>query len=125
MGYNPINLMVRFLLEMTTLVAAGMWGWKIDDGWIRYLWALGIPILLAILWGIFAVPNDPSRSGSALVPIPGWMRLLLELLILTFGVWSLYETGHATSALIFVIVFIVHYGFSYDRILWLISGKNE
>ena len=125
MGYNPINLMVRFLLEMTTLVAAGMWGWKIDDGWIRYLWALGIPILLAILWGIFAVPNDPSRSGSAPVPIPGWLRLLLELLIFTIGAWSLYATGHSMSSSIFVIVVIIHYGFSYDRILWLLSGKNE
>ena len=79
MGTHPINLAVRFLLEMAALISLGVWGWKVGDSWTRYILAIGIPLILAVGWGTFAVPDDPSRSGSAPVPVPGIIRLLLEL----------------------------------------------
>ena len=63
MGSHPINLAIRFLLEITALITMGFWGWRQSEGWFRYILALIIPILAAVVWGTFAVPNDPSRSG--------------------------------------------------------------
>lgn len=121
MGSHPINLVIRFLLELSALIASGIWGWKQSDGWTQYVLALGIPLILAAIWGIFAVPDDPSRSGAAPIVTPGIVRLLIELGFFAFGAWSLHDIGFTKLSLTFGIVVILHYVFSIDRIKWLIS----
>ena len=86
MGSHPINLAVRFLLEVVALGSMGLWGWTQHGGVGRWLWAIGLPLIAAIVWGTFAVPNDPSRSGEAPVVTSGILRLLIELLIFGIGV---------------------------------------
>jgi hypothetical protein len=79
MGSNPINLALRFILEIAALFALGYWGWTQHDGVWRFVWGIGLVILAAVIWGTFAVPDDPSRSGNAPVPVPGALRLVIEL----------------------------------------------
>ncbi|MFK5857096.1 MAG: YrdB family protein [Bacteroidota bacterium] len=124
MGTNPINLIFRFLLELFALFTVGMWGWNQSDGWFRFVLALGIPVVLAIIWGTFAVPDDPSRSGKAPIVTPGIVRLIIELAIFGFAMWSLFDMGYTTLSWMMVIAVIVHYIVSYDRIKWLISRKK-
>ena len=121
MGSHPINLAIRFILELTALASTGIWGWKQSDGWLRFALAIGIPIVFAAIWGTFAVPNDPSRSGNAPIAIPGFVRLALELGIFAFATWAFYDTGYAKISLALGIITIIHYIISYDRIQWLIS----
>ena len=121
MGSHPINLAVRFALEIAALIAAGMWAWKLTDSWARILLALLLPIALATLWGVFAVPGDPSRSGAAPVPTSGIVRLIMELLILNFGAWCFSELGYLRLGSVMAMVIGIHYILSYDRILWLFS----
>ncbi|MES0489521.1 MAG: YrdB family protein [Leptospirales bacterium] len=121
MGSHPINLAVRFLLELSALVAMGAWGWRQTDGWFRFVLALGVPLIFAVMWGTFAVPDDPSRSGKAPVPVPGMVRLTLELAFFTIGTWMLYQSGYPTPGFIFGVVVVVHYLVSYDRVSWLIQ----
>jgi len=121
MGSHPVNLIIRFLLELSALVAMGVWGWKLSEGWPRWVLAIGIPIVAAALWGTFAVPNDPSRSGAAPVPIPGFLRLILELGFFAFAAWALYDLGYLKLSWAMSIVVVLHYVISYDRILWLFS----
>lgn len=125
MGSNPINLAVRFLLEIAALVAIGYWGWSQDDGLLRFVLAIGLPVLAAVLWVTFAVPDDPSRSGKAPVPVPGIIRLALELAFFGFAVWALYDVGLTTLSLILAIAVVVHYAVSYDRIVWLLRQKGS
>jgi hypothetical protein len=33
MGSHPINLAIRFLLEVAALTSTGMWGWRVSDAW--------------------------------------------------------------------------------------------
>ena len=120
MASNPINLAVRFLLEIAALVAIGYWGWSQHDGWLRFVLVIGFPLLAAILWGTFNVAGDPSRSGKAPVPVPGIVRLALELAIFAFAVWALYDAGQATLAIVLVAIVVIHYALSYDRIAWLL-----
>ena len=121
MGSHPINLAVRFLLEASALLAMGVWGWYQSEGWFRFVLALGIPLIAAIVWGTFAVPNDPSRSGSAPVAVPGILRLVIEAAIFIFAVWALYDIGFTKLSWLFGIIVAIHYLVSYDRVLWLIK----
>ena len=121
MGSNPINLAIRFLLELTVVLAMGMWGWKLSDSWMRLILALALPIVAMIIWGVFAVPEDPSRSGEAPIPTPGVIRIIIELTFFGIGSWMLYDLGFSKVGLIVAIIVVIHYIISYDRIIWLMS----
>ena len=122
MGQNPINLAFRFLLEIGALLAVGFWGWTQHTGLLRVLLAVGLPLLAAVLWGTFRVPGDASASGRAPVAVPGWLRLLLELVLFAAAVRALNASGASTAALIFGLAVVIHYALSYDRVLWLLRG---
>ena len=100
----------------------GFWGWTQNEGVLRFFLAFGVPLIAAALWGTFAVPNDPSRSGKAPVPVPGIFRLILELAIFAFALWGLYDMGLVLLSVIMALVVVAHYAFSYDRVWWLIKG---
>lgn len=121
MGNNSINLMVRFFLEIAALVAVGMWGWRQSDSWFKYLLASGLPVLMAVLWGVFAVPNDPSRSGNTVIDTLGIIRLILELAFFAFATWAFYNMDYKTTARIFGATVFIHYLVSYDRVQWLLN----
>jgi len=120
MGSHPINLAFRFLLEVVALLAIGYWGWSTSEGMLRFVLALGLPLTAAVLWGTFRVPNDASSSGKAPVPVPGILRLLLELALFAFAVWALYDAGAVRLSWVLGFAVVVHYALSYDRISWLI-----
>lgn len=121
MGSNPINLALRFALEMAAMVALGCWSWMQSYGVLRIVLVTGIPLLIAILWGTFAVPNDPSRSGKAPVPVSGIVRLLLEWAVFAAATGALFAVGPTTLAWLLGGAVLIHYAISYDRILWLIG----
>ena len=121
MGSNPINLFIRFLLEIAALSAFVVWGWRQGDGGLRFFLAIGIPILAAILWGTFAVPDDPSRSGKAPIATPGVLRLAIVLVIFASATWALKDVGFSRMSWTLGILVILHYIASYDRIGWLIK----
>jgi len=112
------------VLELSALLATGIWGWQQREDWLRFALALGIPLLLAAVWGVFAVPGDPSRSGKAPMPVPGWLRLVIELAFFALGVWALYDLGYTTPAWVLGVLVIVHYLASYDRIRWLLARQR-
>lgn len=111
MNANPINLTVRFLLEIAMLMALGYWGWHLSGAW-RYIGVAGLPALAAALWGIFRIPNDPKPAPVA---IPGIIRLLIELGLFGFASWALYDLGYSALSLIMAAVVTIHYMVSYDR----------
>jgi len=122
MGSHPINLAIRFLLEIIALISIGAWGWSKADGINRYLLAIGLPILIGIVWGVFAVPNDPSRSGKTVVVTSGIVRLVIEFLIFTIATFAIFNTGQQKIGYAFALIVIIHYVISYDRVLWLLKN---
>jgi hypothetical protein len=83
--------------------------------------AIGLPIILAAIWGTFAVPDDPSRSGSAPIVTPGIIRLGIELAFFTIATLALYDIGQTRLSFILGATVLAHYLLSYDRILWLLQ----
>ncbi len=124
MGGHPMNLILRFLLEICALIAMGLWGWNQSDDWFRLVLALGIPILATVVWGTFAVLKDPSRSGSAPISIPGILRLIIEFVFFGFAIWAIFDLGYTRLSWIIGSVVIIHYLISYDRIMWLLNQKG-
>ena len=122
MGSHPLNLALRLLLEMAALIAMGYWGWTQHTGLVRWLLAIGTPLLAAMLWGTFAVLDDPSRSGKAPVPTPGVLRLLLELSFFAFATFALIASQQVSAGWVMAITTIFHYAISYDRIMWLLKN---
>lgn len=124
MSRHPINLAARFILELVALFAMALWAWRLGEGVLRFALAVGVPLLAAVLWGTFRVPGDTSSSGSAPVPVSGFVRLLLELAFFDFAAWCLF-TIRPAFGWIFAIVVLIHYAVSQDRVRWLLSGPRR
>jgi hypothetical protein len=122
MGFHPANLAIRFLLELSALAAMGVWGWRQSDDPVRYVFALVVPLVAAVAWGVFAVPGDRSRSGKAPVAVPGAVRLGVEAAFFAFAVFALYEVGRRPFPEILAVAVCVHYVASYDRVAWLLRA---
>jgi hypothetical protein len=122
-GSNPLNLALRFLLELAALAATAYWGWQSGAGFLRIVLAVGAPAVEIILWGTFRVPEDPSSSGRAPVPTPGPVRLVLEFAFFGFAAWALWNIGSTALAGLMAVLVLIHYGLSYDRIAWLLQRK--
>jgi len=123
MSKHPLNSAVRFLLELAGIAAFGIWAYNQSETGLRILLAILLPIGFALLWGVFAVRGDPSRSGKTVIHTPGIVRLLLELGLFGAAAWMLLDLDYSTIALIFGSTVVVHYFISFDRISWLLKQK--
>lgn len=121
MEVNTINLAVRFILEMSGLITLGVWGWNKGDDISKFILALGIPVIAAITWGVFAVLDDPSRSGNAPIIVPGVIRLITELTFFALVILALFEMRHSMLGWLFGVIVVVHYLVSYERVSWLLK----
>jgi len=121
MSNHPLNLALRFLLEIAASLAVGYWGWQRASGALRYLPAIALPLATAVIWGTFRVPGDASASGDAPVPVPGPVRLSMELALFGFAVWGLISEGAVAWGAILGALAFLHYLISYDRVQWLLS----
>jgi hypothetical protein len=121
MSNNPIVLTVQFLLELAMLAALAVWGWTEHAGLLRVVLTVGLPVIAAVLWGTFRVPNDPNEAPVA---VPGVVRLILELDLFTAAVVLLYLAGEPRAAGIFGAAVVVVYTLSYDRVLWLLGRRR-
>ena len=119
MGSNSLNLALRFILEMTALFSLGYWGWIKNEGYLKYILVIGLPILFMVIWGVFAVPDDPSRSGKTVVVTAGWLRLLIELALFGTAFWTFKDAGLIKISWAFLGLAVIHYALSYDRMIWL------
>jgi hypothetical protein len=123
MSKHPVNLAIRFALEVAAIISFAIWGLKLLDSWVSIILAILLPLIFALLWGVFAVPNDPSRSGKTVVVTPGLIRLVLELVLFGAAVWMLFDLEYLKLGWIFSSVAFLHYVSSYDRIAWLLKQK--
>ncbi len=121
MGAHPLNLAVRFALELAVLATIGAWGWRQAEGWPRFALAIALPLVAATAWGVLAVPGDPSRSGAAPIPVPGIVRLVLELSLFAVAVVALRHIGRPGLAAGLAGATLLHYLLSWDRIAWLLG----
>lgn len=100
--FKGLNLAVRFLLELCMLAAVGYWGFKMNSGWLlKILFGIGLPVLIAVLWGMFISPKATYALGSA-------SHLTLELILLASGAAALFASGKPGLGWAYAVVMIVN-----------------
>ncbi len=98
---KTLNLGVRFLLELCMLVAIGYWGFKTHSGLAsKIIFGIGLPILIAILWGLFVAPE-------ATYPLSQTPHLILELILLGSAAVALFASGSANLGWIYTAALVV------------------
>ena len=120
MGSHPLNLGLRFVLELAALIAVAWWGWAAFGDGFQWAAVIAAPLTAAAAWGTFNVAGDPSRSGRAPVPVPGPIRLVLEIAFFGLGAWALAFVGPSLAGWIFAAIVAGHYALSWDRVAWLL-----
>ena len=96
----PAVLVLRFLLELTLLVALAVWGAQLGDGAaLHWLGGAGAALAGAAIWGLFIAPRRRFEIGR----IP---RFALEIGLFCLGGVALAELGKplAGGALILLAV---------------------
>jgi hypothetical protein len=123
MSKHPLNSAARFILELVAMAAFATWGYHQSESGLRILLAILLPLGFAALWGVFAVRDDPSRSGKTVVQTPGVVRLFLELALFGTAAWMWLDQGYSLLAIVFGSLALVHYALSWDRVAWLLKQK--
>ena len=115
------NLILRFVLECCGLAAAAYWGFAALDGWpLRIVGGIGVPVVMAAVWGVFRIPND---GGKPVVTVAPRVRLAIEVMFFGLAVILLAAAGRGGLALAFLVVLLIHYAVGYERTLALIAGR--
>lgn len=115
------NLGLRFVLEMAAFAGFALLGWELGGGGLLgVVLAIVSFLIAATAWGVFAVPGDPSRSGNAPVPVPGVVRLAVELAVFLGGAAAFTVRGQWLVTALLCAALVVHLAFSVSRLRWLV-----
>ena len=121
MADHPLNLTLRFFLELVALWLLGMWGWSHQPIALGLALAVLTPGVAAAAWGVFRVPDD---GGPPVVVVPGIVRLTLEVVVLGGAAWAAVAAGRPGVGLVFGSVAALHYALSWDRLGRLLRRRG-
>lgn len=94
------NLALSFFLELIMLAAFSYWGFYGEKSiWIKWLLGIGIPLMVAIVWGLYLAPNSKRRLNITAGGI------VSSVLFLGAAI-ALYQTGYSALAIILAIIMI-------------------
>ena len=85
---------------------------------------MAAPVAAAAIWGLFNVPDDPSRSGAAPIEVTGPVRLAIELAILGGGAAAVAVATRPALGTVLALAVLGHYLASVDRIAWLAAHRS-
>ena len=87
------NSGLRFLLELAMLASLGYYGFAQFDGVAAWGLGLGLPLVAAVVWGMFVSPKARHPTDDP-------MRILLEVALLGSGPVALAAAGSTGLAVI-------------------------
>jgi hypothetical protein len=102
------NLGLAFAVELAGLGTFALWGWRTGGSTLtRLLLAIGLPLLAAVLWGLFAAPT--ASYGS---PV---LTAVVKIAIFGLAGLALWSLDHRILGIAFVVVvaanlLIIHTG---------------
>ena len=115
------TLALAFGLEVAAVVTYGVWAWHTVPGPLRGPAAIGLPLAVAAVWGVFATAGA-QVTGTTVVATPGPVRLVLELLVLGGAVAALADLGDRTPATWFGALLVLQLFLTRGRLRWLLAN---
>jgi hypothetical protein len=94
------NLAVAFLLELAVLVAVCYAGFQLSGVW-AFVAGLGGPVLMAVLWGVFAAPKA-SR------PLHGAANVAFQIAWFACGAVALVLSEQVLAGVVLAAVYVVN-----------------
>ena len=93
-AWNGVWLTVAFFSELVALAVLAVWGWSAGGTTpVRLALAVGIPLVAAVLWGLFAAHRAPVR-----LPV---LVVLVKVLVLGGAAAALAALGQPVWAVVF------------------------
>jgi Protein of unknown function (DUF2568) len=92
---------LRFLLEMALLASLAYGGFSEQTGAVQWMLGLGVPLLVAVVWGRFIAPK---ASHATTDPVRVW----LEVAVFGAGVAALFAADRTVLAVVFAGLVLVH-----------------
>ena len=86
-----INLILAFLIEVVVIMAVGVAGLHLENGLLRWVVGIIAPLLLILVWGVYAAPS--ARKRLAKMPL-----LIFKIIIFSLGTSALYQANYSTAA---------------------------
>jgi hypothetical protein len=89
----PLQLAIRFLLELAALVAAGIVGASVGSPPLGLLGGVGLAVVFAVAWGLFLAPRARFRQTAM-------VRLVVGTLVMEAPALGLIAIGSVTAGAI-------------------------
>ncbi len=97
-----LNLALAFFLELAMLAAFALWGFHTGQSTILKIGlGIGIPFLVALIWGLFMAPNSSMRLHGA-------AYLALKLGLFGLAVTALITTDNNALGIVLLAIFVIN-----------------
>lgn len=105
---KQLNLLLSFLLELVLLFLVGYWGFHIGEKpLLNYMLALALPVVVAVIWGIWAAPKSARRLKNP-------AREMLKLALFFAGAGLAYLAEKPAWAVLFVVAVAANAVFAFQ-----------
>ena len=111
--FIAFNLMIRFVLELILLTSLGIWGYHLADGTVSSIvLSAGLPLIAAVIWGLFISPK-------ARIALPIAAVVIIEVALVGAAAYGLIRSGYLVAAVVYA---VLHIG---NRLLLLLIGGTH
>ncbi|MFF7363011.1 DUF2568 domain-containing protein [Streptomyces sp. NPDC008125] len=99
---RAVNELLAFFVEVVAIAEFARWGWNASENTVlRVAFAVGLPVVAAVVWGMFASPK--ARFTLPAAGVAG-----VKVLVFACAVAALSDLGGAWPALSYAAVVVVN-----------------
>lgn len=96
---------LAFILEIAMVWSIGFWGFQTSEVYTKFLFGLGLPVLVAIFWGMLMAPKAQRRVRQP------W-RLIIGSILFSLGACALYAANQPAWGYAYAVAIVVYIGLS-------------
>jgi hypothetical protein len=100
--YRGLNLAIAFLIEIAALAAFCWWGFTLSSPlWTRVIAGIGAPVVVAIVWGLFAAPRARFTLGFG-------PTMAVKFVVFALATAALITGGAVVLGILFAVIVVVN-----------------
>ena len=121
---TPAQAGFRFLVELAALACWAVVGWEVGGDGFGWVLAIAFPVVAASTWATFRVPGDLSAGQGGPIPVPGVVRLVIELDVLVLSAVFAIVVGQVVLGVAILVAVVAHYLLTMRRVRWLVAQRT-